>query len=234
MLENRAQLKRLSSEYLREALNRNRGSALAFVSDLAESKKYSMVEILDMLSLAQQKVGSMWASGTATTADEHFVTETTLDAIGIVSQKLKKYFRERRGTALLTNFIEGEFHNIGLKMFAELLRYEGWDVELYGSTLSVAQVFNHIEKSRKNFDLICISLTMGFNLIELRSVLKILRTNVLTSNSKTVVGSQLFKTKKNRDSLIDEETRLPLADMLASSFEQGLKFIQSIPTKLNT
>ena len=231
MPQKKAQLKRLSSEYLKEALNRQRGSALALVSGLAESKKYSMVEIFDVLSFAQQRVGSMWANGTATTADEHFVTETTLDAIGIVSQKLKKYFRERRETALLTNFIEGEFHNIGLKMFAELLRFEGWDVELYGSTLSVAQVFKHIEKSRKTFDLICISLTMGFNLGELRNVLKILRTNVLTNSSKIVVGSQLFKNKKNRDALVDEETRLPLADMLASSFEQGLKFIQSIPVK---
>jgi methanogenic corrinoid protein MtbC1 len=220
------ELRKYSSEYLRLVLNRARGSALSLMSDLAGSKSFSLLDIFTILVKSQETVGMMWAKGTITVADEHFATETTLDAIDLVSDKMKKYIREKKGSALLANLIEGEFHRVGLKMFAELLRSEGWEVEYYSSSLSIAQLFKYLEKTGKTFHLICISLTMGFNLPELQSLLKILRTNIWTKNSKIIIGSTLFKQKKVGDALIDKETGVYLADLLATNFEQGLKFIR--------
>ena len=132
-------------------------------------------------------------------------------------ERMKRYIREKKGTALLTDFIEGEFHTMSLKMFAELLRSEGWEVEFYSSILSVARLFKHLEKTDKTLNLICTS----------HDALQPGRTSKRTEDTQNqcgtkspgiIVGSQLFKTKKVRDSLIDNETGVPLADFLASSF----------------
>jgi len=128
----------------------------------------------------------------------------------------------------LANFVEGEYHTVGLKMFSELLRADGWDVRLFTTSLHVANFFKYLESAGKRFDLICCSVTMEFNLEELRSILKILRTNIHTKNMIVLAGSQLFVNKRFRDKMIDEETNKPLADFLSKSFEDGIEFVRSI------
>jgi methanogenic corrinoid protein MtbC1 len=216
----------LVSRYLKFELNRDRGAALSLMSELASSKIYTLLDLFNLLTASQQKVGELWANGTITVADEHFASETTLDSIDLVSEKMRRFNRSTRRSALVANMIEGEYHTIGLKMFSELLRSEGWSVEFYSSSLSVAQVIKYLEKTGKKFDLICISLTMQFNLAELLSVLKILHTNILTNSSKIIIGSQLFKINRNRNLLVDTETGTMLADYLALDFAGALDFIK--------
>ena len=211
-------------------LNRDRGNALGLISDLP-AKGYTLLDVFDVLSGSQRMIGEMWAKGTITVADEHFATEVTLDAIEMASGKMKVFRREKKGSALLANFVEGEFHTIGLKMFAELLRSDGWEVEFYTSSLSVSQIFKYLQKSQKRFELICLSLTMQFNLEEFAGTLKILRTNLLTKDCTIIAGSDLFKTKRARGSLIDKETGRPLLDFIATSLGEGLKFVQSMHSR---
>ncbi len=118
-----------ANEYLRLVLRKERGGALAYLSGLVESKNLSLLQTFHVLASAQSEVGSLWEKGAASIADEHFATEVAIDAIELFSNKFRKYHREKVGTALLADFVEGEYHVIGLKMFAELLRSSGWDVE---------------------------------------------------------------------------------------------------------
>jgi MerR family transcriptional regulator, light-induced transcriptional regulator len=220
-------LSNYSNEYLRLVLRKERGGALAYLSTLVGSKNLSLLQIFYVLASAQSEVGSLWEKGAASIADEHFATEVALDAIELFSNKFRKYYREKVGAALLADFVEGEYHVIGLKMFAELLRSNGWDVELYASPLNVMNILKHIEKSGKKFDLICCSVTMEFNLKELKNILKILRTNINTKNSLILVGSRLFTSKRVRELMTDEETTKPLADFLAKNFDEGIEFVRT-------
>jgi len=216
-----------ASEYLRLILRKERGGALAYLTSLVDSKNLSLLQTFHILASAQAEVGSLWEKGAASIADEHFATEVALDAIELFSNKFRKYYRAKVGTALVADFVEGEYHIIGLKMFAELLRSSGWDVELYESPLNISNILKHIEKSRKKFDLICCSVTMEFNLKELKNILKILGTNINTKNSLILVGSRLFTSKRVRDFMMDEETTKPLADFLAKNFDEGIEFVQT-------
>ncbi len=100
-------------------------------------------------------------------------------------------------------------------------------LSVYESPLNITNILKHIEKSGKKFDLICCSVTMEFNLKELKNILKILRTNINTKNSLILVGSRLFTSKRVRDLMIDEETTKPLADFLAKNFDEGIEFVQT-------
>ena len=215
-------------KYLGFVLKKQREDALALLRSLADSKKFALIQLFKILANAQQEVGSLWAKGAISVADEHYTTEVTQEAIDMLANKLRCFHRVSTGSALLTNFVEGEYHTVGLKMFSELLKADGWDIELFTTSLHVANLFKHLESARKRFDLICCSVTMEFNLKELQSILKILRTNIHTKYTKVLVGSHLFLEKRFRDKMIDEETNKPLADFLAKSFEEGIGYVRTI------
>ncbi len=212
-------------------LKKEKDSALSFLRELVDSKQISLLQAFNILGASQQEVGSLWERGTITVADEHFTTEVTLEAIDLVSKRstAKEFRREekRKGTALLANLVEGEYHTVGLRMFAELLKADGWDVELFPQPAHVSNVFRHIEKAGGKIKLVCCTVTMEFNLRELKSILKILRTNIHTKDSTVIVGSQLFRLKRFRDQMVDTETAKPLADFLAKNLSEGIEFVRS-------
>jgi methanogenic corrinoid protein MtbC1 len=228
LIELNEKLYDFANEYLRLVLKKERGAALAYLTSLVESNNLSLLQVFHILGFAQVEVGSLWEKGAASVADEHFATEVAIDATELFSAKFRKYYREKNGTALLADFVEGEYHVVGLKMFGELLRSIGWDISLYDSPLNIGSFLNHIEKSGKKFDLICCSVTMEFNLKELKNILKIIRTNINSKDSLILVGSRLFTSKRARDFMIDEETTRPLADFLAKNFDEGLEFIRGL------
>jgi methanogenic corrinoid protein MtbC1 len=215
-------------QYLGFALKRRREEAISFLSGLADSKKFSLLQMFHILAAAQQQVGSLWAKGTITVADEHYATEVTLEAIDLLPSKLKVFRRQKIGSALLANFVDGEFHTVGLKMFSQLLKAEGWDVELFTLPLHLATFFKFLETTGRRFDLICCSVTMDFNIDDLKSMLKVLRTNIHTKNMKILVGSQLFQQQRFAVQMIDDETKEPLADFLAKDFDLGIEFVRKI------
>jgi MerR family transcriptional regulator, light-induced transcriptional regulator len=214
--------------YLGFVLKKQGEDALALLRNLADSKRFALIQLFQVLANAQQEVGSLWSRGAITVADEHYATQVTQEAIDVLANKLRGFHRESRGSALLANFVEGEYHTVGLKMFSELLKADGWNIELFTTSLHVGNIFKHLESSGKRYDLICCSVTMEFNLEELCSILKILRTNIHTRDTTVLVGSHLFQEKRFRDKMIDEETNQPLADFLAKSLEDGIEFVRSI------
>ncbi len=215
-------------QYLGFVLKKQREEALALLRSLADSKEFALIQLFQILARAQQEVGSLWAKRTITVADEHYTTDVTQEAIEMLASKLKSFHRESTGSALLANFVDGEYHTVGLKMFSELLKADGWNIELFTTSLHVANLFNFLERAGKRFDLVCCSVTMEFNLEELRSILKILRTNIHTKDTIVLVGSQLFQDKHFRDRMIDEETHESLANFLARGFDDGMEFVRSI------
>lgn len=215
-------------EYLRLVLRKQKDAALSFLRELADSKKLPLILLFDILAASQHTVGTLWSNGTITVADEHYATEVVLEAIDMLSSKFKVFRKQSTGSALVANFVEGEYHTVGLEMFARLLKSQGWDVELLSVPLNISALFKQLENSRKRFDLICCSVTMEFNIEDLVSVLKILRTNINTRDSIILVGSQLFLDERVTDQIIDRETQEPLADFLAKTFDDGMQFIQGI------
>lgn len=193
------------------------------MEQLADSKKFSLMDLFDILVVAQKQVScAPW--GVITIADEHYRTEVTLRAIEALSKKFPPPQGKSKGSALVANFLDREHHTVGVKMFAELLKANGWKVDFFATPLHIESLFDHIQKS-SNYNLICCALTMEFNLQEIARILKTLRTNANTRESVIVVGSPLFSEKRFIDKVTDEGTGKPLADLLAKNFMDGLEFI---------
>ncbi len=108
----------------------NERDALTVVQECLQSN-VSMEDIyVDVMQNSLKLIGDLYFDGKITEADEHLATAITDRLISRVSQ----FFDTRpSGTkSAILGCVEGNWHSLGLRMIADLLRYAGWDVIYLG------------------------------------------------------------------------------------------------------
>jgi len=214
-------------EYLRAALDRDGERARMVIERMLELK-LGMSEIFGVLAGAQVEIGEMWAKGVVSVADEHFATDTTLKCIDLVSERLNGRGTRRRGLAFLCT-VEGEYHLVGLRMFAELLGNQGWHTIMLGSNFSAGALVERAKALRDSrVDLLCVSATMPSCLSLLVETLRRIRTEPIYERTKIVAGGPAFRSRKARSLLSEGPTGKPLADYVAWKYDSALRFTGSL------
>ena len=56
-------------KYLGFVLKKQREDAIAYLRSVADSKKFALIQLFEILANAQQEIGSLWAKGAITVAD---------------------------------------------------------------------------------------------------------------------------------------------------------------------
>jgi signal transduction histidine kinase len=189
----------------------------------------NVIDIFNIIHHSQYLIGKLWEENRISISDEHYATQISLDLINTVVQdsyQIKSNSNENIGTALLL-VVEGEYHYVGLKMFATLLSKMGWNVEFLGQSLPTSDLNAVLSKSSKKYDLICISITMFENLLVLMKTLKIIRGKDVLKDSVVIIGGSLFEYQKIRDFVLDQYKHAPLVDYIALDISDALRFISS-------
>jgi MerR family transcriptional regulator, light-induced transcriptional regulator len=216
-----------SRGYLQAVLDKDRTKAESITINLVK-QGWDMLEIFKVFSESQVQIGELWAKNIITVADEHFATHITLDMISLVGRSFGKP-RTMIGSVAVLSCVEGEFHYVGMKMLAEILASQGWDVHFIGQSLPIAQVIQTLKKSKKVFDIICLSITIPFNLASLIAAIHALREDPVIKRSTIIVGGRLFKSKKIQKILLkgagSSSSDSILADFVTSNFDAALAFI---------
>jgi methanogenic corrinoid protein MtbC1 len=211
-------------QYLRAVLDRDRAKAESVVDSMIGGGQ-PLLAIFDMLGEAQVQIGTLWEEKTISVADEHFATETTMEMIEKAARRLKVQGGVRRGSAVVLNCVEGEFHYVGLRMFALLLSGEGWNVEFVEHSLSLPRVLEYLKGLGRKFDLVCLTFTMEYNIESVVRTLRSLRADPLFKDSTIVVGSRLLRSKRKREMVTGAASNERLADHCSSSLREGLAFV---------
>jgi methanogenic corrinoid protein MtbC1 len=135
----------------------------------------------------------------------------------------RKATEGERGTAVLCN-IEGEYHEVGLRMFAELLREQGWETDFLGSNSYVDSLR---ERARRTggFGLLCVSATMPSNIPSLIARLRMMKEEPLFAKTKIVVGGSAFRSYRARAALLSPPG---IADVVAEDFLSALRYTASL------
>jgi methanogenic corrinoid protein MtbC1 len=84
---------------------------------------------------AQRELGEQWASNRISVAQEHLATATTQWVVSRLCSHVA-YAAPVRGTVVLAG-VEGELHQLGLQLLADILEVEGWDVRFLGTNTPV-------------------------------------------------------------------------------------------------
>lgn len=150
----------LRQEYLQEILAGKRKTSLEMIMD-AYRGGYPIPGIyMDIFQEALYEIGRLWETNQITVADEHMGTAITQFVMSNLYQYLE-IADEQRGRLVMTG-VQGELHQVGANMVADVLEADGWDVVFLGTNVPTEGIIQSIRQH--GADLFGISTTMLFNI----------------------------------------------------------------------
>jgi methanogenic corrinoid protein MtbC1 len=174
--------------FLTAILHGQRSAALNVAVD-ALSQGLTLAEFHEnVCARALWDVGEMWERNRIAVADEHLATAVAQYVIAQVYSR-SPLPEERRGNVIVTG-VEGEMHQLGANMFADILEGEGWCAYFLGSNLPHSGILRKIEEHEAVA--ICISVTMPFNLPHARRLVTAIRSR-FGKRVRILLGGQAFR-----------------------------------------
>jgi methanogenic corrinoid protein MtbC1 len=179
----------LRQEYLTEILAGKRKTALEIIMD-AYRGGYPIPGIyMDVFQEALYEIGRLWETNQITVADEHMGTAITQYVMSNLYQHLE-IADEQRGKVVMTG-VQGELHQVGANMVADVLEADGWDVRFLGANVPAEGVLQSIRQHGP--DLFGISSTMFFNIPKVIQLVEAVRKEFGDSVS-IMLGGGAFRT----------------------------------------
>ena len=86
---------------------------------------------LEVLQPALYEIGRRWEEAEISVAQEHLATATTQSLMARLAERFEG--GARRGRQVLVACADGELHSIGVRMVADFLDADGWDVLFVGA-----------------------------------------------------------------------------------------------------
>ena len=165
----------LSKRFLDAQLAADRRGALRVVLDDGVRRGVSVSRlVMDVIRPAQAAIGQLWQMNKITIADEHVATAISQLALAqLYSHGERQAATNRR---ILVACVEGELHDMGARMAADLLDLDGHDVIFLGANVPTDHLVLKVASDQP--DLVVLSVTMTFHLAALTEAVARLRSEV--------------------------------------------------------
>ena len=169
------QLQDLTRRFLAAQLAADRREALRLVLDEGVKRGVRVPQlVLDVIRPAQQEIGRLWQINQISIADEHVATAISQLALAQLYPYGERHSATNR--RILVACVEGELHDMGARMAADLLDLEGHDVIFLGASTPTDHLVGKIQDESP--DLVVLSITMTFHVGALQSAVERIRAEV--------------------------------------------------------
>jgi methanogenic corrinoid protein MtbC1 len=206
----------LRREYLQEILAGRRRTALDIIMD-AYRGGYPIPGIyMDIFQEALYEIGRLWENNRISVADEHLGTAITQYVMSNLYQHLE-ISDERRGKFVVTG-VQGELHQVGANMVADVLDADGWDTVFLGTNVPEEEIIQTLNQHQAH--LFGISATMLFNIPKVIGLVEAVR-GEYGNSVHIMLGGSAFKTLEALPRELDGCT---VALNLREALDQGRKF----------
>jgi methanogenic corrinoid protein MtbC1 len=208
----------LSRRYLDIALEGRLHEAAAFVLNADEAGFSLLTLFQNVLVPALIHLGDRWADGSVTVGQEHEVSELTRDLIADLTARHAG--RVSGELSVLAACVEGERHELGLRMVAGLLRQRGVLVHFLGASVPTTFLVESVRMREPS--VVLLSVTLRENLPSLMRVVDALRGASLEDPPAIVVGGHIGEESFERDAYPD------VSVLDASSLETVVEKVMSL------
>lgn len=171
---------------------------------------------LDVLSKGLEYVDYKWQQDEADLSEEHYIAELTKSFLSYLRFSSKRRIENNSRAVLLT--VNGEMHDLALRIFEVFLEKRGWQTFYIGNYLPHKKIINML--SKKQADLVVISVAMAGNFNLLQNLIAVIKTE-FKNPPKIIVGGYLFNTNPD---LYPESG----ADFYAADIYQGIEWAEGI------
>lgn len=131
-------------------------TALRLVEDAIALRWEPSFVYVNVIGHCLAEIGAMWHSDELSIATEHRATQI---ALRLLSRAQASYVNGRRiGRKAVITSVQGDNHIIGGLTFADLLRFEGWDVDFLGADSPVESLVDMV--ASENPSLVGLSITI--------------------------------------------------------------------------
>lgn len=169
LLDDAAQDSTLARLYLLHLLQRDQDEAGRLVIE-ARRNGMPLADVYTRVIMpALIEIGRMWNMQEASIADEHFCTAATQRIMARLRLDLPRH--AWNGNRALCCGVGGDMHDVGIRMVADLLELDGWQVEYLGANTPVAEVEMTLANPEAPFDLLAVS---GSTTLSVRSVAELI------------------------------------------------------------
>ncbi len=177
-----------AANYLKSLLQADKINASKIVHDLIERGIDIKTIYITIFQASQHEIGRLWQNNQINVAQEHYCTAATQ----VIMSKLYPYIFKtpKSGHRMVAACVNGELHELGIRMVADFFEMEGWDTYYLGANTPVKSLLESL--SQYQAELLCISATINFNLAALAELIKAVRQSADTSKIKVLAGGRPF------------------------------------------
>lgn len=185
-------LETIQKSYLKYALDGSSTQARQLVTELLESGTPAIDLYHHVFYPTMVETGELWQQNKITVAKEHMITALTQNIIASLYPLLFKDLVDReidQGNVLIA-CPGGELHELGIRMLADILEFEGWNVTYLGANIPAEFIIERLRES--NFDIVGLSCSISFNLRFVKETIELARQDGF--KGPVLVGGRIFNT----------------------------------------
>ena len=181
-----SELLAVAREYVDLLRDADRRAAIDLV--LRAAAKHPVEQIYTgVLQEAQYEVGRLWEANEISVAQEHYSTAVTQLVMSLLYPRISETPKTRGTFAGVC--VEGELHEVGIRMVCDLFELRGWQSFYLGSSMPSTEVLHFLEEKRP--DVIGISAIYEANVESARQLIARLRA-VIASSVRILAGGRPF------------------------------------------
>ncbi|MEU8005143.1 cobalamin-dependent protein [Catellatospora sp. NPDC049111] len=144
-------------------------SAVDFALALAERGVPPRDVLLDLVAPTQARIGDLWARNEWSVAQEHAATHVSEQVVAALAARHRPQTSTTRGV-LVTACVDGEWHALPARLFAEVARWDGWDVRFLGASVPGPHLISYLH--RHGPDVVAVSCSVPTRLVAAHRVIE--------------------------------------------------------------
>lgn len=181
-------LSKTAEAYLKALLGGRRDQAGAVIQ-AARDNGVPMQDIyLHILQPALREVGRLWQLGQISVAQEHFFTAATQVIMARFYDEV--FSGPRNGLTMVAACVNGELHEIGMRMVADIFELKGWSTIYLGANTPPAGIVSMTISN--GADVLALSATIASHVPFVRNVISMLRAHPQGKRVAVLVGGYPF------------------------------------------
>jgi len=203
--------------YLEYIIRNEKESAAKVIFDLLNNGTSIKEVYIKIFQPVQNEIGRLWQKGEVTLAHQHYATAVTQL---VMSQMYSYIFQKEKSNKLFIGACApGEIHEIGLRMFTDLIDLEGWNTIYLGSKITQKVLIKTISENKP--DAVGISAALAHYLSDIRNIIEKIKTTDGLEETKIIVGGYVFNNHRGLWKQVG-------ADYYGQDALEGLNIINSL------